>query len=420
MIIPLYLAEHMETEHGQVLALEDEPKYASWREFDFLLVSSGRGHKEKNMMAILFDFHWNIIIEHCVEIIGFRSPKQKILLQKTKDHHLSFDLIKVIAEAIDEEIAYHTIKELKSQGFSSAPSNLNHMTSLCLRNWSEKNQNMKYMALVLRKNLKAIIIHHLGVRLNRPDLIYAGEAEFSKLYFLNMNLPYCTITAADYYQSKCLSKEQREDIEAREGILKNSDNLTTGESMDYIFEGQNKILMHNMPPNAEFDDFRKATLTKEEAEEISKVIKELYSPRSNENKESGFPDYSGCVSKVREVLRLFVGDPNEEKVFTNLKGDKLNKDILRFDSVAKLRRKDFFEEILSHGKFTKAPHKHKKIEALEEGLEDKLRRIEEIVTHIEDSEEKLNVVSKLRKLPKNETEMAYEVDKILQELLFDM
>ena len=77
---------------------------------------SGRGHKEKNFINILFDFHWDILIEHVCESVGFIIPKQKLLMRKCKDHHKGFDLLMILSEAIDSEISYWIVKHMKSEG----------------------------------------------------------------------------------------------------------------------------------------------------------------------------------------------------------------------------------------------------------------------------------------------------------------
>ena len=163
------LIKHMALEHNENIKPEDEGKFASWREFDFLCVLSGRGHKEKNMMNVLYDFHWEVLIEHCLEILGFSSLKQNILIRKTKDHHLSFDFIKVLTEAVDREISHHICIHLKKQGWDALPPNLVETSSHLIGEWSEINQNFRYL-IILRRNLKAINLHHIGMRLNRSDL----------------------------------------------------------------------------------------------------------------------------------------------------------------------------------------------------------------------------------------------------------
>ena len=81
------LIEHLHSKHNKEIQGNEEEAFSHWREFDFPLVLSGKGHKEKNMLEVLFNFNWVILIEHCAEAIGFSSPKQKILLKRVKDHH---------------------------------------------------------------------------------------------------------------------------------------------------------------------------------------------------------------------------------------------------------------------------------------------------------------------------------------------
>ena len=49
------LCQHLLEVHGEEVSMEEEQNYHSWREFDFVLSLSGRGHKEKNMTSTLIE-----------------------------------------------------------------------------------------------------------------------------------------------------------------------------------------------------------------------------------------------------------------------------------------------------------------------------------------------------------------------------
>ena len=100
------LVEHMEREHSEDISNSQVESFNSWKEFDFVFVLSGRGHKEKNMLNILFDFHWEPVIEHICESIGLCTPKQKLLIRKVKDHHKGWDVLMILSQAIEQELAY--------------------------------------------------------------------------------------------------------------------------------------------------------------------------------------------------------------------------------------------------------------------------------------------------------------------------
>ena len=96
------LLKHMHEVHKDKvgnLSLE-KGNYDKWREFDYVLVVSGKGHYEKNMLQVLADFNWNIIYEDALGAIGFKTPKQKLLIRKSKDHHKSFDFMMIMAKTL--------------------------------------------------------------------------------------------------------------------------------------------------------------------------------------------------------------------------------------------------------------------------------------------------------------------------------
>ena len=411
------LIHHLNVEHGQNVSLDDESQFVSWREFDFPLVLSGKGHKEKNMMQVLFSFNWPVLLEHCAEAISFNTPKQKNLLMMVKDHHKAMDFLQILTDAVDDEIAYYVIKEIKfKNGAGDIPEDVAVISNNLLSKWAEKNENLAYL-IILRRFMKSILMHCIGMRLNRNDLINTGEDYFSQLWFLNCNLPYTTIYCADLYQRRCLSQEVREDIEKSECIVKTEDKITTGQSFDFVFEEKNKELKSCLPPNPNFDDFRVATLVKDTSSVIISKVRQRYTTLE-ETSTAGFPNIDGCVQSVRKVFRSFVGDPTKPKPFKKLSGEDLNSDLVKqFGQECQRRRSIFFEEIKTFGKFTKAPHSEKKFQLLKEAesFEVRAKKLMDSINGGEDSYlncdylTRLGEISILADLKKK--------DKLLEELI---
>ena len=283
-----------------------------------------------------------------------------------------------------------------------------------LEELSHTNPKLKYLMNLLNQ-IHAILMHRIGMRLNRPELMRAGENQYSRTYFMNANLPYSIIYSADFYQDLCMYPAQREAIEKRETFLKNPKNLTTGESQDYNFENENKVLKKILPPNPTFEDFRSSTLVKEDAEKIINNVRLIYNSNNSETTEAGFPNYEGCVFSVREVIRTFLKDEG----FKTLAGKEINPEILRFEEIADERRKVFFEEIRSFGKFSGCPHKNHKFPVLKTQKTFEERR-KEVLKEIEDSfednlEEKVEFLILMNNLMalKTESEKLHELERIV-------
>ena len=56
----------------------------------------------------------------------------------------------------------------------------------------DTRKNFGYL-VILRGQLRAVMLHRIGMRLNRSDLMRAGENHFSRTYYMNCNLPYSNI-----------------------------------------------------------------------------------------------------------------------------------------------------------------------------------------------------------------------------------
>ena len=412
------LVEHLENKHKRIFKSIKEEDFCHWREFNFPLVLSGKGHKEKNMLEVLFNFNWTIIIEHCAEAIGFVSPKQKILLKKVKDHHKAFDFFMIMMEACEKEIVFHALRKMKMEGCVSKP-NSDKLNDI-ITSFESKNENFAY-SLIFLSQMKSISLHRIGMRLNRNSLIKAGEDCFSKLWFMNANLPYCTIYAADFYQDQCMDSKVRQEINKSLCIIKSKGKYTTGESFDYIFEEENKALKRILPPNPTFDSFRVATLVKDEGEVIVREVKGRYNIPLTGSQEKEFPNYEDCIRTVRKVIRQFVGNPNERKSFQTLGEDTLNSALIYdYEKESSRRRELFFDEILQSKKFSKAKHKEKPFQIVKKKptLEDITKEINAIVDGEEDSVtqcdilRKVNTISMIQDSKTKERKMAELLDQL--------
>ena len=253
------------------------------------------------------------------------------------------------------------------------------------------------------------------MRLNLSDLIKGGEDEFSKHWFMNANQPYCTIYTADTYQDQCVDPSVKKDIDKTQCIIKDSNRLTSGESFDYVFEEENKALKSVLGPNPTFDDFRVATLVKDEAQNIVKEVKKRYKVRTNLSSEAGLPNYKECVQTVRKVFRLFVSKPKSKKNLQSLTGELLNSKLVKeFDVEALRRRKLYMEEIKIHGKFTKAPHSEKKfqITMYKSTFQEKNKEALKMISEEEDAEKRCVLLKSL-----HEIALIEDKDKKLNEII---
>ena len=52
----------------------------------------------------MIEFHFETVMEHLLESIGFVTAAQKLLIRKAKDHHKAWDFLMIITEALDKEL----------------------------------------------------------------------------------------------------------------------------------------------------------------------------------------------------------------------------------------------------------------------------------------------------------------------------
>ena len=261
-------------------------------------------------------------------------------IQESGEKHPGCELDQSEADGnLSSHNAYEDSSQENERQYGSAVEDMKPQNILI--HLSQSNKKLKYL-LILQSQLHAILLHRIGMCLNKYELMRVGENQYSRTYYINANLPYSIIYSADYYQDLCMHPHQKAEIQRRETFLKNPRNLTTGESQDYNFENENKILKKILPLNPAFEDFRTSTLVKEDAEKIIENVKTIYHANHNPTREAGFPNYKGCVLSAREVIHTFI---KEQDDFKNLAGKSINEDIIRFEDIADERRKVFFKEV---------------------------------------------------------------------------
>ena len=138
------LCQHLWEVHGEEVSMDKEQNYHSWREFDFVLSLSGRGHKEKNMISTLIEFHFETVMEHLLESIGFVTAAQKLLIRKAKDHHKAWDFLMIITEALDKELGRAIAQAVKRRNAG------NHQPSIFQPSDGEQEDDLPPSSLHLK------------------------------------------------------------------------------------------------------------------------------------------------------------------------------------------------------------------------------------------------------------------------------
>ena len=73
---------------------------------------------EKNILQTLFKFCSNIFLEELADRLGFKSKKVKEFIINCGDHHLSWQILTIIYEALAHELVYIYFIECKNGGLA--------------------------------------------------------------------------------------------------------------------------------------------------------------------------------------------------------------------------------------------------------------------------------------------------------------
>ena len=83
-----------------------------------VLLVTAAGHMEKNILQALFKFCSNIFLEELTGKLHFKSKKAKEYIINCGDHHLSWQILSIIYEALSCELVYIYCIECKNGGIA--------------------------------------------------------------------------------------------------------------------------------------------------------------------------------------------------------------------------------------------------------------------------------------------------------------
>ena len=148
-----------------------------------LLLLPGLGHMELNE-ALLSKLLWEPLISHVSSLLGFRTPRAKLVFREGIDHHRSRPIFSVCINAISKELLVPFVRD--SIKNDSVP------TAEFYQEWLSYVEDRSYLFYYHITYSYISSFHFLteGVRKNNSNQIMASRVQFPALFYLFQHAKY--------------------------------------------------------------------------------------------------------------------------------------------------------------------------------------------------------------------------------------
>ena len=202
-------------------------------EFDWVVIRSGLGHEEMNMLRAFVELYWDVVYKEFGKTQGFLTDKALSFFKACKDHHQAWDNFLKFRDAITKEIATEYIKATGDTAGDTTR----------FLDWisasSAKDATFEFIVEILIPHAEALCLFRYGVRHNIPSLISKARHMFMTVWFGRRHPKYRAIVAWEEYDRACYPEELRCLLEASECISR-SGRHDNHQGLDFILEEYNR------------------------------------------------------------------------------------------------------------------------------------------------------------------------------------
>ena len=159
--------------------------------FGKILLASGQGHMEKNLLLAMMQICKRIFFDVVCVKIGFKSENAKNFVTNCGDHYVSWQIFQITLEVLAREIIYCYIID--------AHLYRKNVLVLGMYNWKKqiKNSNFHFYYDLVFKVMLECKCFRSDVRRNNSNFLLAGRQKAGKIMFFNKHDIYRSIIAHD-------------------------------------------------------------------------------------------------------------------------------------------------------------------------------------------------------------------------------
>lgn len=313
-------------------------------EFDWVVLSPGKGHFEMNMVKSFFELNWIPFLSELAKCMGFRSDLAQKCAKTCTDYHKAWELLTIFQHGTTDELILPYVQECLKQNQTPTPEGYISWSQSC------KNPNFMYAQEQVFTYSMAIMNYRSGLRRNNNDLIMAGKTQFSTLFHGRNHPKYRYIDIYDSTMRSLYPAELAKFLELHQSISR-SGHPSRGEDMDFILESfnkQSKSWFTSGVPS--YRDWLNVFRNLEKLQQLrDDHLKMLNKTKNTKIKETS-RDYTNEVVAWRAVLReaQYFSEPFNSKPHVALCGTELDSSLIHFTRLASFKRSSYMNSLLNH------------------------------------------------------------------------
>lgn len=309
--------------------------------FQNLLLVTGSGHMEKNLILAIFTFLKDIMLGEVASKLGFRSPNAQKFIFGCGNHHVSWQICQILEQSIGLEIMYEYVQWCRSNGTDPT-----HLDFLKFEMYSVENKNHHMLYEIHRHLLLAVKCFRSGMRRNNSDYKIAGRQHLTPIMYFGKHFIYRRIIQNDMQIRVEAPPEVLKYIKENESFSASGDHYR-GEGGDYNVETINKNIKHTLQPG--LPTLQNWQTSARANRDLNKNRKSVYSRLSIPDPADhtcAIFNFSKEIQMVRAIIRStgWIANPLLPKPLCSVTGNALHNDILGFYDKAESNYLDYLAD----------------------------------------------------------------------------
>jgi hypothetical protein len=307
-----------------------------YHEFDWVILKSGGGHYEMNMVKSFFELNWVPFLSEYVKLFGFKTDRAQNYAKACKDYHKSWFMLLSFHIGSINELVLDYVRDCMKTGTTPTAE---HFISV---NKIGKSPNYLYLQEQVFTYSQSILNMRMGTRRNNVPLILAAKHKGKGLFHGRSHDKYQMIELYESLYYELFPTQLREFMNKCQSLSKSGD-PSKGQDFDFILEEVNKVTKMWIPKGLPSErTWLKVCRNIDDLEMLRKTYQNMIG-KYVESEGYRNPDLTAAVSAWRLHLRKsgFLSADG----FCSISGEQLDEDLTKFTEIALSKRYHLINDV---------------------------------------------------------------------------
>lgn len=301
------------------------------REFDWVLLRTGDGHYEMNLLKSFFELNWEVCLKQLAQKMGWVSDMALKSAKNCYDNHKTWQLFQIFHFGTLLELVLPYVRQCVTDSVEP-----NADGFLVYASKRQSDPNYTYMFEMVTRYCQGILNFRIGVRRNNARLIESAKMMTRNLFHGRNHPKYQEIELVDTMLRNLMPVDLKDFFERFESITKSKDH-SKGQGYDFILEELNKEVKSWLRKGVPSDSLWLCVCRNHD---LLKNIKANTFSLLNLTRESDVRniDIKDGIFEWRMLLRESKYLTEERVLHSDLNGSKLHPDLEKFTELAHRKR----------------------------------------------------------------------------------